>query len=567
MQATGTPGSFLETFENRAWDTAYVVDPSITVGLRGTFSTIQAALNAAVVDGMAFTNPKKIKLRPATYVEDLTIPDGAYLSADDIAGDQDIFTQPVVIEGQHIVDDSAVFYCQGIKWNATATAIFTSGTDLFSLLAIDCMFFADDPIKFIASTAAITIMKFTNCDFGGSIIASTQKITYTGGYTITFDDCRLGNSGITADGIALEMFNCISAGEIIISGGVPRMKYCSLLANTGANITMNANETGGVIDSCSFISNDPVYAIAGTHANLVSVINSNIPNTGSGPLDFYDPTSASKPLVLVQTGNVLTSVRQTAIDYIAEGPEGYIGITDTAAPRAITLTPRAKDQFVYVADESGGAGTNAITISAGGGATINGAASVTINENYGAILFLAVSPTLFVVASRTINTPVSVAKGGTGSTGITGIVAGSGTAYAGRTITSGGNIDITNANGSAGNPSLTVTGGGYIWNNVTGASQTLFARNGYFANNAGSRIDFNLGGLNIGDAACIVGVGAAGWRLNANGSSKQIRIGTLACTVSTGYIESTNQYDCVEVIALNTTLVFVRNSIGNINVV
>lgn len=160
-----------------------------------------------------------------------------------------------------------------------------------------------------------------------------------------------------------------------------------------------------------------------------------------------------------------------------------------------------------------------------------------------------------------------VLNGGTGSAGLTGLVAGDGTSLFGRTLSSGGNINITNGNGSAGNPTITVTGGGYIWNNTTGTSQTLFSREGYIANNAGSRIDFNLGGLSFGDAACIVGLGAGGWRLNANGGSKQIRIGASICTVATGYIESTSPFDCIEVIAVSASLVLVRNYIGTITVV
>lgn len=412
-EVTGTPSSALQTFENRVWDTAYVVDASTEVGLRGTFTTIQAALDAAVFDGMDYTNPRKIRLRPGTYTEDLVIPGGAYFFADDISGDQVDLSQPVVIVGQHTAADISVFYSNGVRWVGTAVSIFTAGDTIFSLLAIDSLFFANDPVTFIASSADATIMQFTNCDFAGTIVPSTQKIAFSGGYTIVFDNCRLGGSGITASGVALEMNGCLEVGQVVITTGILKARLSSFIADDGPNVTMTSNTAGSFVDYCSFTSDDATYAIAGVNAALVAASNCVIPASGTGPIDFYNPSTGSKPLALTQQGNVLTSVRQSAIDYVAEGQEGYIGITNTAAPRAVTLTPQAKSQLIYVCDESGGAGTNAITISAGGGATINGAASVVINENYGACLFAAVSPTLFVLISRTVNYPLSLSKGGT----------------------------------------------------------------------------------------------------------------------------------------------------------
>lgn len=61
-----------------------------------------------------------------------------------------------------------------------------------------------------------------------------------------------------------------------------------------------------------------------------------------------------------------------------------IRVTSTAAPRTLTL-PAANltGQFLIVVDESGGAGTNAITIQRAGSDTVNGGTNVVINANYG----------------------------------------------------------------------------------------------------------------------------------------------------------------------------------------
>ena len=172
-----------------------------------------------------------------------------------------------------------------------------------------------------------------------------------------------------------------------------------------------------------------------------------------------------------------------------------------------------------------------------------------------------------VNAANGITGLLPVANGGLASTGLTGFVAGTGSAYNGRTLAAGTGITISNTQGVAGNPGFNVIGGGVTWNSVTGVSQTPSTGNGYYANNAGSRIDFNIGGLSQGDYYRIVGVAAGGWRLNANGSSKVIRILSSACTPGTGYIESTTQYDCVEVVVFSSTLVLVISSMGNITVV
>lgn len=82
----------------------------------------------------------------------------------------------------------------------------------------------------------------------------------------------------------------------------------------------------------------------------------------------------------------LTPKRVTsAVNYVMVGDETYIGITSTAAPRSVlllsaVLLPNGFE--VIVKDESGGAGTNNITIAASGAEVIDGAATLVLNVNY-----------------------------------------------------------------------------------------------------------------------------------------------------------------------------------------
>jgi hypothetical protein len=79
---------------------------------------------------------------------------------------------------------------------------------------------------------------------------------------------------------------------------------------------------------------------------------------------------------------------QTATNYTAEPNDYYIGVTDTAAPRTITLPALASlpDWIqLIIKDESGAAGANNITVDADGTEEIDGALTQVISSNYGVL--------------------------------------------------------------------------------------------------------------------------------------------------------------------------------------
>lgn len=61
------------SIEDRTWTTQFVVDASTTPGLRGTFTTIQAAVTAAV-------SGQEIFIRPGTYTENVVLKNGIALN-------------------------------------------------------------------------------------------------------------------------------------------------------------------------------------------------------------------------------------------------------------------------------------------------------------------------------------------------------------------------------------------------------------------------------------------------------------------------------------------------------
>ncbi len=143
-----------------------------------------------------------------------------------------------------------------------------------------------------------------------------------------------------------------------------------------------------------------------------------------------------------------------------------------------------------------------------------------------------------------------------GSTGATPVLA---------TLTAGPGISIANAAGSV---TISGTGSGIGWTEVTGVSATMSADNGYVTNNAGLVTLTLPTTAAFGTVINIVGKGAGGWQV-AQGAGQQIHIGSSASTVgATGYIASTNQYDSIELLCTtaNTTWTVLGGPQGNITV-
>lgn len=85
------------------------------------------------------------------------------------------------------------------------------------------------------------------------------------------------------------------------------------------------------------------------------------------------------------------NVRQTAISTAALDQDYLIAVTDTSAPRTITLSNTARENQVFIIkDVSGNASVNNITITVNGGVkTIDGITSFPINTNYGSLTIYA----------------------------------------------------------------------------------------------------------------------------------------------------------------------------------
>lgn len=133
-------------------------------------------------------------------------------------------------------------------------------------------------------------------------------------------------------------------------------------------------------------------------------------------------------------------------------------------------------------------------------------------------------------------------------------------------LTAGTGITIDNGAGSI---TISSTGSGNSWTEVTGTSQAMSADNGYVANNAGLVTLTLPTTASFGTVISVIGKGAGGWKIAQN-ASQVIRIGSAASTAGVGgNIASTNQYDSINLICTVANTVWTAQGApqGNITIV
>ncbi|HLX54279.1 MAG TPA: hypothetical protein VKR58_10075 [Aquella sp.] len=134
------------------------------------------------------------------------------------------------------------------------------------------------------------------------------------------------------------------------------------------------------------------------------------------------------------------------------------------------------------------------------------------------------------------------------------------------TISAGPGISVANGPGTI---TISGTGSGIGWTNVTGTTQQMVADSAYVADNAGLVTLTLPATAAFGTAIVVLGRGAGGWSIAQN-SGQNIQVGSVSSTVgASGSVSSTNQWDSITMIcvAANTTWSQYGAPQGNLTIV
>ena len=141
--------------------------------------------------------------------------------------------------------------------------------------------------------------------------------------------------------------------------------------------------------------------------------------------------------------------------------------------------------------------------------------------------------------------------------------------WTGRTFQAGTGITLTNASGTAGNTTITSSGGGLTWTDVAGATQAMAINSGYTTDDGSTLVTLTLPSTAAyGSIVAVVGKAAGLWTIAQN-SGQTIHFGiTNTTTGATGTLSATKQYDVVYLLCTiaNTDFTVIQ-SIGNLTVV
>lgn len=221
-------------FEDRRWITSFVVDPSATVGLRGTYTTIQAAITAAGA------GPADIYIRPGTYTENLAFTGNVYLIATDMSG---TLSPPVGnsahvnIIGDHTVDGNGLTVCQGIFFGSTVTAFTLEDVSTAGVAKLECLncFFDGTGVGFrLGGATGNGQLRLVNCQVqsvGRCIEVPTGSV---GGFYELIDSTLISSG----DG-------CVYVDSPNADGDVLE---CTLAGSGASPFTFDLNSAGAILE-------------------------------------------------------------------------------------------------------------------------------------------------------------------------------------------------------------------------------------------------------------------------------------------------------------------------------
>lgn len=343
--------------ENRTWETAYVVDSSVTVGTRGTFQTIQAAVTAIIADGVATVSKMGvIIIRSGTYTENISTLSNVRLQLKgSSSGDGPL---NVLITGSITTGSAGIISLSNLQVSGSVTdTLIGTGTSTF---------YAD----------ACSIYGPVNLSPSGTFVATDSSVidlVMNAGFLYGNNSSFGAFTAINISNTQINLFNC-DLGDIahsFVLNGTSNGNINSCFGSISGNATGNFRLEKISISSPIDLPNATVFQ------NNISV------SPGGFAVSPSLFTTFPTRFVASSQGNV-QRIRDVTISGSITLDDQYVTCSQAAA---ITLnlipTNMTIGTEIIVFDKLGTASTNNITITPSSG-TINNAASVVISTNFGA---------------------------------------------------------------------------------------------------------------------------------------------------------------------------------------
>ena len=375
-------GSNILNVANQTWQTQYVVDASTTNGLKGTFTTIQSAIDQAVLDGASSSNWKKILVRSGLYFEDITLDTGIIIEGCGFSYPGLSGLDPpligTIISGTHSVNVNGceMAFKDVCFSNNEDNLLFDIDQGTAYLNFNSCCFFSNStntPIFQCEYSAPQMRIVFSECTISTNAALPVYDFIFSnnsGAGLITFLDCLFGDSppstiitsfptDIKISGnIGLYIDNCIGINSINTNDTAYLECYDTTFVssiNREADYFISGSGLGGYLSDCDFgsftqfISAFPSSGYAIEYTTGPWVI-SNL--TSYGGLLYEDDTEVNEGQstqgdVLQVYGSSSNSISMSINDY-------YLGLENTSIPVVVTVPSLVtKGKSFIIKDEDG----------------------------------------------------------------------------------------------------------------------------------------------------------------------------------------------------------------------